>query len=189
MKKIFALIPFIVISSICFAQNTETINTLISADINKNYDSIREESENLTESERIAIFQRHEKNRWLGGTVNLLINLVLQSNFGIGNFMQGDMLGGTITLSGNFAGMGLVALGIFGLSAGIPYAGPVGIFGGVATSISFSIFGIVRAFVYPRLYNNKLRGALWIGQVELDIKPSLSMTGQKHELTLVKLHY
>jgi hypothetical protein len=196
MKRVTAIGLFFLISSTCFAENIEDIDALIREGLNKNFDSIREEATDLSETDRLEIYNQHKKSHLKGGLINVIPNLLICNNFGIGNFIQGDTLSGVITLSGNLVGIGLLLYGFAdqrrieqNLTGDIvPMSGFFVI--GPIVSWAFSMFGTVRAFVYPVSYNDKLKTALQINQVSVDIEPSLSIRpGQKYELTLVRIKY
>jgi len=204
IKKIGIVIGlFFIISGACFAENTEglesteSIDALIRAGLNKNYDSIREEAASLNETERLEIYKRNKKNYFTGGLVNLIPNIFFWHNFGIGNFIQGDKIGGFVTLAGNLAGIGVLIYGFAdqarierNLTADDDMV-PTSAFFLIGPMISyvFSSFGTVRSIVYPISYNNKLKKALQIVQVSVNIEPSLYITGKKYELNLVRVRY
>ena len=195
MKKAAVISIFLIISGTCFAQNIENIDTLITAGLDENYLAIQEEAANLNDKERAEIYYQYKKDNWLGGFVNLIPNLLIFNNFGIGNFIQGDEFGGTITLTGNLTGIGLVLYGFLdqrrvnnSIRGDIVTISPFFIFGMIFME-AFSIYGTVRAFIYPITYNNKLRTALQFDQVTVDIEPSLSVTNKNYELTLARITY
>jgi hypothetical protein len=51
------------------------------------------------------------------------------------------------------------------------------------------IFGLVRTFVFPDIYNKKLRNALDVNGLVLNIEPALDMTERGVELSLVRLRF
>jgi hypothetical protein len=198
---------FFFICTACFGQNTQEIDNLIKFGLNKNFNLIQEEAANFEYTELLDIYDRHKKNLWLGGVgglVNLFPPLILLPNFGIGNFIQKDCLGGTITLAGTVLGGGLLFLGISNWGVVVPFSViPSGntsnnnsnkiwpivtITGGVIFYAS-SIFGIVRAVAYPFIYNKKLKTALNFNQTTVDIEPSLSITENGLNLTLVSMEW
>jgi hypothetical protein len=116
---------------------------------------------------------------------------------------QKDYLGGGIALGGYLAGLGLmiggyaVMLNSVVSAAENPEAPPFDMFekalplyisGGIVLSAS-QIFGLVRTFVFPSSYNNKLKNALDIRGLVMNIEPSMNITDRGYELTLVNFRY
>jgi hypothetical protein len=132
---------------------------------------------------------------WIGAALDIFFG------FGIGNFYQKDYLGGGIALGGDLAGLGLFIGGyavmingiateglLVGFLVGMYTALPLAVCGSVVLTAS-RIFGLVRTLIFPPGYNNKLKNALNIRSVVMNIEPSLNITGSEYELTLVHFRY
>jgi len=201
MKKALIAGMFFGVCTICFAQNTQSIDVLINEGLNKNSYLIQEELASFSVDERLDIYHQYRKNVWLGGLINFIPPLFLLPNFGIGNFIYKDYLGGIITLTGTVLGSGMLLSALnFGdlFDSSEPnntsYNNSRQIWmtvlmsGGIIFYAS-SIFGIVRAITYPISYNNKLKTAINIDQIAIDIMPSLLITENGLNLVLVKMEW
>jgi hypothetical protein len=193
MKTGAVLCLLLVLCAPCFAQTTDSVqrvNVLIKASLTKNFDAIQDEAANLTDVERLTIFTKNKMDPWSGGLVNLLGPLIIGgiANFGIGNFIQNDYLGGGITLAGNLTGGIVGIVGIVQLVGG-DATGWILLGSGIATTVGFNLFGTIRAFIYPVGYNRKLKNALNVEHMVMNIKPSIDFTANGAELALVRLSF
>jgi len=201
MKNI-PIILFFVICAPCFAQIEQDINTLIKKDLpglKKNFDSIQLEAAGLDETERLAVYNRHKKSEWVGGLINIF------APGGAGSFYQDDYVGGGIVLGGELLGLGTFFVGsmmffipvitIFPLFTKeglqmIETGNDLMIAGGVMFAASW-LFGVIRAFYYPNIYNKKLKTSLWPEPdfLPVSIIPSVNITGNGVEIMLVSMKW
>ena len=202
MKKIPVIGMLILASAACFGQDANRINTLIKASLDKNFGAIQQEAAGMDDVERLTLYNRNKMAPWEGGLINLFGPLAIGgiANFGVGNFLQGDMLGGGITLGGNLVGIGVLIAGIVKFSL-VPthyreagqrdspaYTDSFILMGiGAGTTVFFNLFGAVKAFMYPASYNSKLKRALDVEHMVLNIEPSLDITGQGVRLALARI--
>ena len=169
------VIGLLLFSTVCFAEDTEKINSLIKTDLKGNINKIQEEAYYLSGVELLNIYDRHKKTAWLGALINWPLG-----GFGIGNFIQGDKRSGRIALTGYLAGISAGILGAFldsefnNGNMGVLY-----LFAGGSIAIGFHMYGFIRSLVYPSAYNKMLKTALQIGQTKLNIEPAIAMTGEK----------
>jgi hypothetical protein len=201
MKKGAMFFALLLAGGFCCAQTGESyarVNTMLRSGLNKNFSAIQQEAYNLDEVQRLRLYDTHNmgsEKTWIGVALDIFLG------FGIGNFYQKDYLGGGIALGCDLAGLGLFiggyAVMINGISAGGLLVGtmvgmytalPLYISGGVVTFASRT-FGLIRTLIFPSGYNNKLRNALNIRSVVMNIEPSLNITGSEYELTLVHFRY
>jgi hypothetical protein len=205
MKKITAIFILLLAGAACFGQDVNRINTLIKASLDKNFDAIQREAAEMDEVERLSVYNRNKIAPWEGGLINLFGPLVIGgiANFGVGNFIQGDMLGGGITLGGNLVGIGVLITGVVKFYlAPVAYARNGGgrdwpaykdslvLMGlGAGTTVLFNLFGTVKAFMYPSAYNNKLKRALEVEHMVLNIEPSIDISGQGVHLALARIQF
>jgi hypothetical protein len=168
--------------------------------LNKNFFAIQQEAYNLDDAQRLRLYSAHDiesDDMWIGAALDFFLS------FGIGNFYQQDYLGGGITLGGDLAGIGLIIGGyvmlindIISVSASesvefsdmVERGLPLYISGGIVIFAS-NTCGLIRTFIFPSSYNNKLRNALNIQGLAMNIEPSLNITGNEYELTLVHFRY
>jgi hypothetical protein len=195
MKRKVIFLILLLAGSVCFAQESVEygqVNSLLISGLNKNFDRIQNIAAQLNEAERIRLYNIHimkSDEMWIGAVLDFFVG------FGIGNFYQQDYLGGGITLGGDIIGLGLLIAG-YGLSLDAISTGslsqifdvglPLYVAGGLVISVA-NIFGLVRTFTFPSSYNNKLRSALNVGGLVLNIEPSLDITAQGYELALVRI--
>jgi hypothetical protein len=199
-----ALFALLLTGGICFAQNVSEYNRidqLLKGGLkNSNLAAIQEGAANLDEVERLRLYNNHkllDDSMWLGVALDFFVG------WGIGNFVQRDYLGGGITLGGHVAGLACMIVGLvkvystldnaaYGSSTSITdvYYEFLGFYiaGGVI-SLGSQIFGLVRAFTFPSSYNNKLKKALQVQGLVMNIEPSINITGQGLELALVNLKF
>jgi hypothetical protein len=199
MKKKIMGFVLLLAGGFCFAQTGNgyiKVNHLIKSGLNKNFARIQQEASDLSENERLRLFDANSidtEKMWTGAGIDFFIG------FGIGNFYQGDYLGGGIALGGEIIGLGLIVTGYFSAMAATltDYATEYitfeqGLFiylAGAIVSMASRTFGLVRAFIFPSAYNNKLRNALNVGGLVLNIEPSLDITERGYELALVRLRF
>ena len=208
MKKIIITSLFLVIGTASFSQDAGVsdaliVDALIRKNLNKNFESIQQKAYSLSDSERAFLYNQHEMKWQAGVGINCAISyMLMMSNFGIGNFYQGDYVGGYITLIGSITGAGLAFIGLLGSttsadssrdsSSGSSYSnwGPVILVGGVTLYLSSGIFGIVRAYFYPQSYNKKLKESLHISKaVTYDIAPEFAVTPKGADITLIRIRF
>jgi hypothetical protein len=204
MKKGVIFFALLLAGGFCFAQTDESyarVNAMLRSGLNKNFSAIQQEAFYLDEAQRLRLYNTHNMgsdNMWIGAALDFFLGL------GIGNFYQKDYLGGGIALGGGLVGYGLVIGGyvvmvseaysaLRGGSLGsaydmIEHGLPFYIAGGVVLAAS-NTFGLVRTLIFPSSYNNKLRDALNIQGIVMNIEPSLNITGSEYELTLVHFRY
>jgi hypothetical protein len=173
------------------------IQGLLKDGLNKNYDLIQQKASFLNPSEKLFLLDVHEKSMAMPFAVNLLVG------FGIGSYIQGDTVGGTIQLAGQVAGAaallsGIIVGNLFAVPAvaedieagheGGDYedhtieqqAGIALLVTGVALSYGFRLYGLISPFVYGSMYNKKLKNALRYYSVT--IAPSIGVN-RKGEVT------
>jgi len=178
MGKIM-VIGLLFVSTVCFAQDIQRIDSLIETDLEGNIDLIQKEAFGLNEDELLAIYNRHEKSAWPGAFINYF-----GGGFGIGNFLQGDKRSGRIALTGYLAGVGFaVAASILDSEFGNGDWAIGYVYLGAMIATGFHIYGFVRTLVYPLTYNKTLKTALETSQTRLGIEPSLAITGKKIALS------
>lgn len=174
IKTIMFLIIFFSLSAIVYTDENAflEVHGLLKGGVNKNLDLIEAKSASLSPSEKLFLLDVHKKDSGIPFVVNLL------SGFGIGSYIQGDISGGTIQLSGQLLGLvGLVA-GI-GMSAKVEdhsssyygygrdyYANEITSLGkgfmitGVILFYGMRLYGYISPFIFKNIYNGKLRAAL-----------------------------
>jgi hypothetical protein len=205
MKKKIMGFLLMLAGGFCFAQTSNgyiIVNHLIKFGLNKNFARIQQVASDLSENERLMLYEAHSigtEKMWAGAAIDFFIG------FGIGNFYQGDYLSGGIALGGDIIGFGLGITGAYLATIGYAVSlislfqseetiqllenGLYFLASGITVFLASRIFGLVRTFVFPSAYNNKLRNALNVGGLVLNIEPSLDITERGYELALVRFRF
>lgn len=163
MKKIVILLLIALCSATLLAQSNSyfQINGLIKNDLFKNEAMISDLATGLNSSEIMMLYNSNE----MSATLPFVANFFLGA--GIGSFIQGDKVGGTIGIVGELIGYSLIIGGALIPSRGngqiddSQRAVSMGlVYGGLATVIGVRIFEFVRPFSYAKKYNDTLFAAL-----------------------------
>jgi hypothetical protein len=211
MKKSILFFALLLAGRFCFAQTDENyarVNSLLQSGLNKNFFAIQQEAANLDEIQRLSLYNAHNIQ---SGKIAAGAALDFFLGFGIGNFLQKDYLAGGIALGGDLVASGLMLSGtamlvvyplfVFGATRedddtavyddGMFKTAVTLMFSGGFVLLASRIFGLIRTFVFPSSYNNKLRTALNISDLTLtmNIEPSLGISDKGYELTLVHFRY
>ncbi len=208
MKYTIIAIVVFLFSMDAFAQTSlqtmAKIEILVENDLKGNEDRIRQEAQTLTNVENNLLYTSLSyaaEDTILPFTLNTILG------FGIGSFVQGDILGGGIGLA-----LDLVSLGIGGTGAALFFVSGVTFvprllsdisgqatptldeaehFGriGVSLIITYAvmyggsrIFQMVRPWTYASSYNNDLKDVLGINEIGLSIVPSYNLNSSSPEI-------
>lgn len=164
MKKIAVLLVLLcLIACSVFADDFTSCLTLIDKKLDAStVASIQQFSANLSDSQKYSLYESKKTS----GTVPFVVNLLL--GCGIGSYIQGDTLGGTISLCADLGGYGLVIGGTVTAAAGIAsnsespaVAGSTAILAGSVVLVANKIFTCIRPFTYASSYNQRLSKALY----------------------------
>lgn len=168
MKKICLLLIILFISvSAVFASDYYSVSAMIDNNLNKNFNQINQAAMTLSQNEKIMLINEHEKSATLPFVVNLLVGA------GIGSYIQGDTLGGTIGLVGETVGLCAITGGYLmtvydalnsTTTDGVYELDPTGtivIVAGAAIWAGARIFELIRPFTYTSSYNKKLNSAVY----------------------------
>lgn len=164
MKKIAVLLVLLcLIACSVFADDFTSCLTLIDKKLDAStVASIQQFSANLSDSQKYSLYESKKTS----GTVPFVVNLLL--GCGIGSYIQGDTLGGTISLCADLGGYGLVIGGTVTAAAGIAsnsespaVAGSTAILAGSVVLVANKIFTCIRPFTYASSYNQRLSEALY----------------------------
>ena len=161
MKKIL-LVLVLSLSVFCFAENSEAyykVDLLLRGGLKNNTQEIKKAAAGLTPAERLELYEQHKMQPWIGAIVNIFVP------FGVGNYIQGDNFGGTVTLVGDIAGIVMVNSGanvfVGDIRSHNARNNGASMMAGGVTVITFStIYSWFRVFTYPNEYNSKLVKAL-----------------------------
>jgi hypothetical protein len=210
MKKIIAtLMVAAVIGTAAWAQeniegnNPQTslpeVSALIRDGLKKNYDSILQKSSGLSDQQRLYLYDQNGKTAGLPAVLNGLVG------FGIGSYVQRDILGGIIGSVGDTVGIILMissadyfkktwwelyasdfdSLDAFyaackkaqdDADAAHDTAVSLIVTGSVILGAS-RIFGIIKPYIFANSYNRTLKDALNYYGVSYTIAPSFDMDG------------
>ncbi|NCD04675.1 MAG: P13 family porin [Spirochaetia bacterium] len=198
MKKLllFTLILLILDSNIFAANNnnnlkTEETNNVQEINNHENYiivsrmlsktkkaedfqiDLIEKLSINFNENEKDILYDANKKKILLPFLVNTIVG------HGIGSFIQGDIKGGTLSISGELTYFFIISIGFCLSEATDEKLGNPTMLVGVIGLVASKIYQMIRPFYYASNYNNKLSESLNY----VAIKPSIS-TDKKFSLNL-----
>jgi hypothetical protein len=179
MKKaiLLAAVLFITLSAKGFTDEPAffEIHGLLQRGLSKNYDSILQKASSLTAFEKMILLDIHEKNSGVPFVVNLT------AGFGIGSYIQGDVVNGTIQLSGQLLGLaGMIASGFMydaDFSSEQSVLGSAFFATGEILFLGTRLYGCITPFLYKNSYNKKLKNALQYYNVSYDIIPEITDTG------------
>ncbi|ULQ59180.1 P13 family porin [Brucepastera parasyntrophica] len=142
------------------------ISIMLDDNLFKNFDLIKEESVNLTDSQRHVLYNTYKKSTGWYFVGNFFLGA------GLGSFFQGDITGGLIGLIGELAGattfyFGYIdrntyySVGSVGWSnASMTTKGVILASVGLVTLVGIRIFECIRPFRFAKSYNNKLKDSL-----------------------------
>jgi hypothetical protein len=157
------------------AVDASKARSLISADLNGNYDAIKEAAGGLTETQRLNIYDYCKKDPISDGLLGAGVNFFV--GFGVGNFIIGDKSGGTLGLV-----MDLVISGIMLASGSVVFISTMNMIAGwgptsdivmvayytmlgASSLITLSrVIQLISPFNYVQSYNRKLFSALSISR-------------------------
>ncbi len=141
--------------------SVSSISGMIKSDLFKNQGKIQGLSQNLTSTEKMALYSEYKKDQWVPFLVNFIVGA------GIGSFIEGDTTGGVIALTGDIVGLGSVIIGATTYASSMysyPYTYSTKGLGlatfGYVVLIGSRIFEIIRPFTYTARYNSTLKQSL-----------------------------
>ncbi|MDR3124100.1 MAG: P13 family porin [Treponema sp.] len=176
MKKFFMLALFFASTGFCGAEDNQVveIQLLIQNGLRTNYELIAEKSSLLTPAEKLFLYDAYEKSAGVPAAVNMIIG------FGLGSYMHGDAVSGTIQLSGETLGILVFHAGYAGVRADLA----------VITALTLytlsRLYGGVSPFVFARSYNRRLKNAVrYDNALTYQILPSIDEKGNARVSSLV----
>jgi hypothetical protein len=198
IKNLVFISIFLFLSGIGFTDenNFIEIHGLLINGLNKNYALINEKASFLNQSEKLFLLGIHEKNIGIPFAINLL------AGFGVGSYVQGDTIGGTIQLSGQILGLAAMITianmtDIFTVDDIAPGNDPYtretkninyAIFTtGLILFCGSRIYGYISPFIYGNIYNNKLKKALQYYSVSYNIFPSIDEKGNGKVIAMLSI--
>jgi len=214
MKKLIILTVLLnLILGIVFADENESkdnqasfllVSTLLmNHGLNKNFDIIKKESINLSDSQKVILYNMNEDKLGLPLALNILVGL------GLGSAVQGDIAGSVVGLLGDLTGC-IFLLGYYvkimqitsDYSSDLSKANTfediekaekkqskkindaLSIITTSAVILSVTrVFQIIKPIIYSSSYNNKLKQALYSNYFSFDVLPSFDFDGNA-KLTL-----
>ena len=194
MKNILFISCFILLSSFAHAyesanqhtkseQSFHTSNFLIKDGLNKNFHHIQQHSLHLTQSQKFALYNMHENS--MG--IPLVLNIVV--GFGLGSWIQGDLVGGFAGSIGDALGIVMIYVGAISAltyeadwntyTVTYPnYDKGVRVMTAGAVLLCLSrVAQVVFPITYSPRYNKKLQNALDYHNVSFDVTPTVDNKG------------
>ena len=191
MKKIAVLLVLLcLIACSLFADDFTSCLTLIDKKLDAStVASIQQFSANLSDSQKYSLYESKKTS----GTVPFVVNLLL--GCGIGSYIQGDTLGGTISLCADLGGYGLIIGGMTTAATGIvknsessATAGTTAIIAGSIMLVANKIFTCIRPFTYASGYNARLSSALYASPTFAAL-PAVTESGDVGVVLMAKIDF
>ncbi len=194
MKKVVLCVMFLLAMGFVFSQETESVaprvRSLIQDDLFDNEELIKKESVNLTDAERLSIYNSFEEEPWASLALNFFLG------YGIGSFVQGDTLGGVIGVSADLVGLGVTIAGLIPMyelisdpdnttytSATDAYSEFIIYYAvGGAIILGSRIFQLVRPIAFTNSFNDDLKNALGMSGVSYQLLPTYDFTDNQASL-------
>ncbi len=161
MKRTVSVIVLLCLAMAVFADESSvsSISGMIKSDLFKNQSKIQGLSQNLTSTEKMALYSEYKKDQWVPFLVNFIVGA------GIGSFIEGDTTGGAIALAGDLIGIGTVVTGLSSYASAVysnPYTSEgLGLMSfGYIVLFGSRIFEIIRPFTWTARYNSTLTQSL-----------------------------
>jgi len=171
MKLFFIIVIILTTSVMSYSQDANDkknndqsfmeVQMLINQDLDDNYQLISKKSQDLTDLQRMFIYQESK----VSGGLPFVLNLFL--GFGIGSWVQGHTAGGLIGSIGNLTGLIMIASDESGGSTATI---------GSVIFLSTWIVDCILPWTYSSSYNRKLKNALGVNSVSsINLAPTLNM--------------
>jgi hypothetical protein len=171
MKSLIFVFLFIIAGFILNAQTSEEkkpneqsfmeVQMLINQDLDDNYQIISKKSQDLSQVQRMFIYD----DKKVSGGLPFVLNLLL--GFGIGSWVQGHTAGGLIGTIGNLTGIIMIASDESGGSTATI---------GSVIFLSTWVIDCILPWTYSSSYNRKLKNALGVNSVSsINLAPTLNM--------------
>ncbi len=138
------------------------VKMLIDDGLENNLPFIKDMAKDLSESDRLYLYQSEKKDAGLPFALNLILGL------GIGSYVQGDTSGGTTALVGELGSLMIAYTGANTMNGGLLYGGTIAFLG-------FRIYELIRPFSYKNQYNRSLSSALDARRVQSAITPEVRL--------------
>jgi hypothetical protein len=173
------------------------VHGLIFSGVTKNFDEIQEKAALLSSYEKLFLVNLHSKNSGIPLAINLF------AGFGIGSYIQGDIISGTIQLSGQLLCLaGLIAGSLLMTPETVASSYETGytaqkttdvgsaiIMTGVILFYGTRIYGCISPFVFKSVYNRKLNNALQYYSVSYNIAPSFDTNGNGNVTAMMSFKF
>jgi hypothetical protein len=194
MKKIAVIMVLLcLIGCSLFADDfTSCLNLIDKKLSDSTVATVQQFSVNLTDAQKYSLYESKKAN----GTLPFVLNLLL--GCGIGSYVQGDTLGGTISLCADLGGY---AIAIGGYLKAVNDVAAGGDSNKAATSaasymivgysvlVANKIFTCIRPFTYASDYNKKLSNALYGGVTSVAMIPTIDKNGQPEVVLMAKVSF
>lgn len=190
-KKVIVLLALLCLFACSlFADDFTSCLNLIDKKLNAStVAEVQKYSANLSESQKYSIYESKKSS----GTIPFVVNFFL--GCGIGSYIQGDVLGGTISLCGDVGGYALIVGGYVSAAASAVSNSSSGLAGGSAAVIAGGaillanrIFTCIRPFTYASSYNKRLSTALY-ASTSFAMVPSINEKGQPEVVLVGKVNF
>lgn len=191
MKKIIVIFAlFCLFACSLFADDFTSCLNLIDKKLNAStVAAVQQYSANLSDSQKYSIFETKKSS----GTIPFLVNFVL--GCGIGSYIQGDTVGGTIALCADLGGYALVIGGALSAASSTVSTDATGAgigatvaVAGYVTLIANRIFTCIRPFTYASGYNKRLSSALY-ASTSFAMVPAVNEKGQAEVMLVGKVNF
>ncbi len=194
MKKIAVLMVLLcLLGCSLFADDFSSCTALIDKKLNASTVlQIQQFSAGLTDAQKLTLYESKKQSATLPFVLNLLLGC------GIGSYVQGDTLGGTISLCADLGGYGLAVGGYLKSAYDVANGGDTTaaataaasyMIAGYSIVLANKIFTCIRPFFYASGYNQRLSNALYGGVSSVAMLPSFSESGQPEVVLVAKVSF
>lgn len=182
MRKLLLLFALVCSTVSAFADPDSSLlaSKMIKKDLFMNQDKIEEVSQDLTQSEKMTLYDEYQKDPLVPTLVNLIVGA------GIGSFIQGDTAGGAIGLACDAVGFAsCFGAGLIGLSQRMDLTDlAIGLaFFGQAALVGSRVFEIIRPHTYSCRYNAVLKKSLNYLELSIELPKEHNFAGLSLSIT------
>lgn len=195
MRIKICIVLLLIASTRLFSQDRSIaypeVKYLLDLGLLKNEQTIKEKSVFLDQEGKVRLYGMYQKGALLPAVLNTL------PGYGVGSFIQDDMIGGVISLSADLVALGfyIATVGRVGYLVGTSFlpmdrtkdleAANLFLTTGLLISLANRVFGVVRPIYYAKGWNNKLEDALNMKRAPtLSLGPLVTPSGMGFAITV-----
>ena len=187
MKKCFVVVLMLFVTMSVFADGGNEyyqVNSILESGLKGKEAMVADLASNLSPVERTMLYESNKKSTLLPFGLNLLLGA------GVGSYVQGDTVGGTVSLCGELGSGAIMLAGYFMVFSDAmnatasnttmtevnPTASALMVAGSIGL-LAFRIYDLIRPFTYAKSYNKNLAAALNSGAPSVAVLPIVQQDG------------